>query len=61
VIFGRKVLRRISGPKRERGYSTRTRKLLNEELHNLYSWTNITSINKLGGEIGDKSGMCERH
>jgi hypothetical protein len=40
-----KVLRRISGPKRD-GVTGGWRKLHNEELHNLYSWPSIIRIIK---------------
>jgi hypothetical protein len=43
-VFENEVLRRIFGPKREEGGSCR--KLLNDELHGLYSPQNIVSVIK---------------
>jgi hypothetical protein len=44
-VFGKRVLRRIFGPKRD-GVSGGWRKLHNEELHNLYSSPSIIRIIK---------------
>jgi hypothetical protein len=44
-VFENRVLRRIFGPKRN-GVTGRWRKLLNEELHNLYSSPSIIRIIK---------------
>jgi hypothetical protein len=41
-VFEKRVLRRIFGPKRDKG----TRKLYNEELHNLHSSPNIIKMLK---------------
>jgi hypothetical protein len=43
-VFEKRVLRRIFGPKREEDRSWR--KLLNDELHSLYSSSNIVSVIK---------------
>jgi hypothetical protein len=43
--FENRVLRRISGPKRE-GEAGGWRRLYNEGLHNLYASPNIVRINK---------------
>jgi hypothetical protein len=45
-VFENRVLRRIFGPKREEGGSWR--KLHNDELHSLYSSSNIVRVIKSG-------------
>jgi hypothetical protein len=44
-VFGNRVLRRIFGPKRD-GVTGEWRKLLNEELHDLYCLPSIIRIIK---------------
>jgi hypothetical protein len=53
-VFENRVLRRIFGPKRDE-VTGEWRKLHNEELHNLYSSTDIISqvkANEVGGTCG---------
>jgi hypothetical protein len=51
-----RVLRRILGLKRDEGIGG-WRKLHNEELRDLYSWPNITRMNKLRGWAGHVACM----
>jgi hypothetical protein len=57
-VFGNRVLRRIFGPKRDE-VTKEWRKLLNEELHNLYSSPDIirqVKANEVGGACGTHGG-----
>jgi hypothetical protein len=56
--FGNRVLRRTFGPKRDE-VTGEWRKLHSEELHNLYSSTNI--IKQIQGKKDEVGGACGTH
>jgi hypothetical protein len=55
-VFGKRVPRRIFGPKREGEGSWR--KVHNDELHNLYSSPNIVRVIKSSMMIGGRGEVC---
>jgi hypothetical protein len=59
-VFENRVLRRISGPKREE-VTGGQRSLHNEELHDLYSWPNDqVEDHEIGGACNTNEGEEER-
>jgi hypothetical protein len=55
IVFENRVLRRISGPKREE-VAGGWRRLCNEELHNLYTSPNIMQV-----MISRRDGQGRQH